>query len=72
MHFFFQMDSSPLLLASERGYSRCVQKLLKYGADVHESDDASGYKSNCLMKAIENKHRYLCCIHFKSTPSMQG
>ena len=53
--YITEIQQSPLMLAAANGHSRCVRRLLAHGADVLEKDE-KGY--NCLMRAIENKHRY--------------
>lgn len=53
-HIKLPMQHSPLILAATKGYTRSVRILLKKGADVNERSE-EGF--NCLMKAIERKHR---------------
>jgi hypothetical protein len=43
-------------MAAEHGHTRCVKILLEKGALVNERCPDTSH--NCLMKAIENEHRY--------------
>ena len=52
----FLQKSDALLKAAEQGCTRCVKILLAKGAFVNEKCPECGF--NCLMKAIENEHRY--------------
>ena len=44
----------PLLIATSRGYDKCVAQLLEGGANPSVKDTIGKY--NCLMIAIQRKH----------------
>ncbi len=49
------VQHSPIILAAENGFAKCVELLLSKGANVNDSCPVSNY--NSLMLAIAGKHR---------------
>ena len=52
------LQDSPLLIAAQKGHTKCVTILLQNGANVFQTDIK---KRNCLILAIQNHHKYGSC-----------